>query len=331
MEIKKLPKSMTPLYRRTAIYCRVSSGKKSQRDSLAAQLSFLTQYAAATPFLSLTDTFIDIASGSTVEDRPGLQRLIQECEAGNIDYVLVKSISRFSREAVSGLNALRRIYAHADIYFIQEKLGTERFSPFERRGDLGFEFQFSIRIALDQAENESRSNNIQWGLRARAAQGTNRSFNKKCYGYDHDGDGNLIINKYQATVVKLIFRLFLNGYSVLSIIDYLREKSIPSPTGKDQWNKHAIEVLLKQKKYAGDVELKVGNMIYFIEDHHPAIIPKPTFEAVQHELCCRSNIITNPDGTKSRRPTKYTSRRNRTYDEVEKELVELLQKHKGKK
>ncbi len=313
----------------TAIYCRVSSGKKSQRNSLAAQLSFLTQYCAINPMLVLVDTFIDIASGSTVEDRPGLQRLIQDCEAGKIDYVLVKSISRFSRETLSGLQALRRICAHADIYFIQEHLGTESFSPSERHGELGFEFQFSIRIALDQAENESRNKNIQWGLRARAAQGTSKSFNKKCYGYDHDGDGNLIINKYQGTVVRLIFQLFLNGYSVLRIIDYLREENIPSPTGKDMWNKHTIEVILKQKKYTGDTELKIGNTVYSLEDHHPAIIPKPTFEAIQHELCCRSNMITNPDGTKSRRPTRYTSRRNNAEDEVEKELVALLRKPKN--
>ncbi len=68
-------------------------------------------------------------------------------------------------------------------------------------------------------------------------------------------------------------------------------------------------------------------MIYFIEDHHPAILPKPKFEAVQHELQCRSNIITNPDGTKSRSPINYTFRGSSTYDKDEEKLVESLRKH----
>lgn len=75
----------------------------------------------------------------------------------------------------------------------------------------------SIVASFAQAENESRSDNIKWGLKQKAASGTSKLYDRKCYGYDQDEDGRLIINEDEATNVRKIFKWYLEGKSILGI------------------------------------------------------------------------------------------------------------------
>ena len=86
-------------------------------------------------------------------------------------------------------------------------------------------------------ENQSRSENITWGIRSSAEQGTSKIYNKKCYGYKKDKIGSLVINESEAEVVRQIFRYYIDRHSILSIINELHRQNILSPTGKDYWNK----------------------------------------------------------------------------------------------
>lgn len=86
--------------------------------------------------------------------------------------------------------------------------------------------------SLAQSENEQRSENIIWGLKQRAAQDTSKLYNRKCYCYDHDENGELIINFQQAKIVKRIFNWYLDGKSVIGIVKELEKEKIKSPTGK---------------------------------------------------------------------------------------------------
>ena len=137
---------------RTGIYCRVSSSKKDQLESLTVQISALTNHVAYLPTHVLYDTYIDIASGSNVVGRPGFQRLVKDCQERKIQYVITKSVSRFSRDIVDAMTAIRELTAAgAKIYFLSENIDSD--NP-----DL--QVILTIYLAVAEQENYSRSQNI---------------------------------------------------------------------------------------------------------------------------------------------------------------------------
>lgn len=135
------------------------------------------------------------------------------------------------------------------IIFKQEELDTLT---------VGSSLLISTIEACTQAENETRSDNIKWGIKQRAENGSLGFYRRKCYGYDKDKNGDLVINEEQAEVVKLIFDLCFGGKSILGIVKELEERSIKSPTEKDNWPKRSIEEMLSNKKYIGVSVVDVG-------------------------------------------------------------------------
>lgn len=152
------------------------------------------------------------------------------------------------------------------VIFRQENLDTK---------DVESSLMISIIESLAQAENETRSDNIKWGIRQRAALGTSKLYDRKCYGYDHDENGKLIINEEQAVVVRKIFNWYLGGLRINGIIKELEMETIKSSTGKDKWNKRSLEVMFSNEKYIGAVRLfddKKSEVQYLVSDNHQAII-----------------------------------------------------------
>lgn len=137
-------------------------------------------------------------------------------------------------------------------------------------------------------------------------------YRRKCYGYDKDKNGDLVINKEQAEVVKQIFDLYLGGKSVLGIVKELKERSIKSPTGKDNWPKRSIEEMLSNEKYIGVSVVNVGGkegQIYKLSNSHTSIIPKEMFDTVQEEKIQRSNLDISENGVSKRKSKKYSSKK----------------------
>jgi site-specific DNA recombinase len=289
--------------KRVGIYCRVSSNSMEQLNSLTAQVSALTRLTASTPKWLLVDTYIDIASGKAKSNRKAFHRLIKDCEAKNIEIVITKNISRFGRDTVEvleGLNKLRELGVR--VIFEQEVLDT---------ANTDSALMISIIESIAQAENESRSENIKWGYKRHAAQGTSKLYNRKCYGYENDEDGLLVIKDNEARNVRLIFDLYLRGLSIIGIKRELEKRGIKTPTGKEKWSKRTIDVMLSNEKYIGVVRLlNAGEHQehYVSENNHPAIISKEQFEAVQVEKKKRSNVVKGEDGNR-RKSKKYSSRK----------------------
>jgi len=289
--------------KRVGIYCRVSTNSADQLKSLAAQVSALTRLTAANPKWLLVDVYIDVASSKTGSSRKEFTRMLQDCKSRDIEIVLTKSISRFGRDTVEILDALNQLRAlGVRVIFEQEVLDT---------ADTDNDLLISIIESIAQAENESRSENIKWGIKQRAAQGTSKLYNRKCYGYYNDEDGNLAINESEAKNVRLIYNLYLQGKSVIGIVKELERLGIKSPTGKDTWPKRSIDVILSNEKYIGNARLLDDgkhSSYYLVEDNNPAIIYKETFQAVQIEKQHRSNVIKSEEGTQ-RKSTKYSSKK----------------------
>lgn len=289
--------------KRVGIYCRVSTNSLEQLQSLAAQVSHLTKITAATPRWLLADVYMDISSSKTGSSRKEFNRMLDDCTSHKLDIVFTKSISRFGRDTVETMEALSKLKsAGVRVIFEQEELDT---------ANTDSDLMISIIESFAQAENESRSENIKWGIKQGAASGTSKLYDRKCYGYKHNEDGKLIIDEETAENVKIIFDLYLGGQSVLGIIKELEKRKIPSPTGKEKWCKRTIDVMLSNEKYTGDVRLlKTGKseIHYLATDNNPAIISKEVFEAVQIEKARRSNVVKDGNGTVKRKNLKYSSK-----------------------
>lgn len=288
--------------KRVGVYCRVSSNSSEQLKSLTAQVSALTRLTATTSQWLLVDVYMDIASSKTGSYRKEFTRMLDDCQSNNLDIILTKSISRFGRDTVDTLEALNQLKSlGVRVIFEQESLDT---------ANIDSDLMISIIESIAQAENESRSDNIRWGIKQRVAQGTSKLYNRKCYGYKNDVDGSLIINDEEARNVQLIFDMYLQGKSVVGIIAELERLEIKSPTGKDKWSKRTIDVMLSNEKYIGTVRLlnSVNNEVHYVsQNNNPAIISDEKFQAVQIEKSLRSNVVKNGN-EKKRKGTKYSSK-----------------------
>lgn len=127
--------------------------------------------------------------------------MIEECKAGLTDIVVVKSISRLRRDTVEVLEAINTLRAlDVRVIFRQEELDSLT---------VGSSSLLSTIEVSTQVENETRSDNIKWGIKQRAKNGSLGFYRRKCYGYNNDENGELVINKEQAAVVKLILTYIL--------------------------------------------------------------------------------------------------------------------------
>lgn len=218
--------------------------------------------------------------------------MIVDCEAGKIDLVITKSISRFARNTQDCLQYSRRLKA-LGIGIIFEK---ENISTMDASGEL----LFTILSSLAQEESRNISENCKWGIRHNFRQGIVRLNTTFFMGYDADKDGNLVINPEQAKIVKRIFREFLEGWTPNEIAKHLKDEKINGVKDKASWTGGTILGMLTNEKYKGDARLqktytadyltkrrvKNDGQIeqYYVKNSHKAIIPKAEWEAVQMEM-----------------------------------------------
>ena len=301
--IELIPAKPSKQEYRVGIYARVSTNSAEQLQSLTAQVSHLTRVTAANKKWLLVDVYMDIASSKTGSPRKEFSRMLQDCQSHDLEIIFTKNISRFGRDTVEILDTLQQLkLLGVRVVFEQEDLDT---------ANIDNSLMISIVESIAQAENESRSNNIKWGIKRRAESGTSKLYNRKCYGYTNASDGSLIIEKSEEEIVKMIFDLYLRGNSVIGIVSELARLGIKSPTGKDKWCKRTIDVMLSNEKYAGNVRLLDDGKHdehYLARDNNPVIISKETFQAVQIEKQHRSNVAMGENGNR-RKSKKYSSKR----------------------
>lgn len=147
------------------------------------------------------------------------------------------------------------------------------------------------------------SEDIKAWLRQSFQKGTSKMAERRCYGYKASADGVLVINEDEAKTVRWMFKQYAKGKSLGKIAVGLARQSIPSPTGKQKWNREAIDKLLANEKYTGRVLLQktvdgrdnVGfEGRYLYSNTHEAIISNELFQAVQEERLQRSRNPQKP-------------------------------------
>ena len=173
------------------------------------------------------------------------------------------------------------------------------------------ELYITLFSGIAQEENRSLSENIKWGIRKKIEDGSSPIYDRPCYGYRVDENGEFTIVPEEATVVSRIFAMYLSGMSILKIKAVLEADGILSPTGKDRWSKRTIDMILLNKKYCGYSVVKVENKSYEQDNHHKPIIPLELFEKVQAEKVERTNVEIGEDGKLYRKSAKYSSQKTK--------------------
>ena len=170
---------------RVAAYCRVSTTSDEQYGSLEMQKRAYTELIEQTDGWETAGVFGDIGTGRNLKKRPEFRRMMTLCRRGKIDLIVTKSVSRFGRNTLDTLQSLQELrLLNIDVWFEIENihlLGEARRLPLE------------ILAAFAQGESESRSENIRWGLLRAFQNPDSKTSHFGCYGYEHDGDGRLVI------------------------------------------------------------------------------------------------------------------------------------------
>ncbi len=285
--------------RRVAGYARVSTDHEDQQTSYEAQVDYYTTYIQGRDDWEFAGLYSDEGiSATNTKHRDGFNQMISDAMAGKIDLIITKSVSRFARNTVDSLSTIRKLKEHnIECYFEKENIWT-----FDSKGEL----LLTIMSSLAQEESRSISENVTWGQRKRMADGKVSFAYSRFMGLDKDKEtGKIVVNPEQAKVVKLIFRLFLEGLTPHAIAVELTNRSIKTPGGKDVWNQQTVRRMLSNEKYKGDALLQKEFTVdflqkkmkknegevpqYYVEGNHEAIISPAVFDMVQAELAKRKH------------------------------------------
>ncbi len=279
---------------KVAAYCRVSTDKEDQANSLSGQIKYFTDYISNHTDWQMCEVFYDEGiSGTSIKKRASFNRMIEDATLGKMDLILTKEVSRFARNTVDTLSYTRKLKEMGiGVLFMTDNIDTR---------DSDGELRLSIMASIAQEESRKTSERVKWGQKRRMEQGV--VFGRNMLGYNVK-DGKLYINPDEVDIVKQIFDKFLYDNKGTHVIAReLREAGI-KPKRAKAWTNTSILRILRNEKYVGDLCQKKTftpdylshskkynrgheDMIY-IKDHHEAIIDRDTWEKTQNELIRRS-------------------------------------------
>ena len=229
--------------RKVAAYCRVSTTMLSQEDSLESQRLYYEHLISSNPDWESAGVFTEAGrTGTSMDGRPELQKILSACEQGEIDLILTKSISRLARNISDCLSMVRMLSdLGVHIWFEKEVIHTDT---------TGSEFLLSILSCFAEEESHSISDNIKWGIQVRFKSGTYIQAHAP-YGYQKKA-GTLVILPEEAAVIRFIFQSVLSGKGTSLIARDLNSMGIPSPSGR-KWGKTSLLRIIKNPVYTGDL------------------------------------------------------------------------------
>ncbi len=239
--------------KRVAAYCRVSTDKDAQQESLENQMEAFRFRLALHSDWELVKIYADEGlSGTSVKGRVKFQTMIEDCEAGKIDCILTKSISRFARNTLDCIGYVRKLQKLGiQVYFDKEGIDT---------GETASEMLLTIMASFAQEESRSISENTKWGIRKRFEDG--KEIRVPLYGYVHTREETFQIVSEEAEVVREIFERYVHGEAPKAILEDMVRRGVRPPAG-DCWKRQQLDRMLRNEKYAGDSVLQKT----YVEDH----------------------------------------------------------------
>ena len=277
--------------KRVAAYCRVSTDKTDQANSLESQQQFFNEYIRRNHLWEFYDIYVDDGiSGTNTKKRVAFNQMIEDAKNGKFDLIITKEISRFARNILDSIGYTRELKAlGVGVIFLNDNINTL---------DNDAEMRLAFLSTMAQEESRKTSERVKWGLRRQMEKGV--VLGRDMLGYDVR-DGKLIINEEGAETVRLVYHKFLDeGKGAHRIAKELREEGVQTSTRMKDWSYTVILRILRNEKYCGDlVQQKTYTPDYLthqkkrnygeietvtIKNHHEPIISRERFETVQREL-----------------------------------------------
>ena len=270
---------------RVAAYCRVSTDSKDQMNSFYAQMKYYSDFIRRNPKMMLVDIYADEGiTGTEVKKRTEFQRMMKDCQNRKIDRVFVKSITRFARNSLECIEAVRMMAEYGvSVFFENDNIDTLTMNS---------EMMLYIKSAFAQCEALSASKRMKTSIRMKMESGTFVT-STPAYGYRNENK-ELVIVPEEAEVVKKIFAYYLSGIGIESIVALLNKNG---DGGRTDWTISNIRYILSNERYIGDMlmqknytpsELPLrshknrGSVPqYYCSNSHEAIISHKDFDAVQ--------------------------------------------------
>ena len=298
--------------KKVAAYARVSTDKEEQEDSFERQVEHYTHLIESNPEWTMVEVYKDPGiTGTKAEKRPDFLRMIDDCRAGKINKILVKSVSRFARNTVDALNYIRELRdMNISVQFESENIDT--MTP-------GGEVLLTILAAMAEQESRTMSNNIKWAYQKKFENGEVILNTGMVLGYKKSSTGEYVIAEDEAEIVRRIYREYLAGIPVPQICRELEADGITTKRGSVQWRPNAVLGILRNEKYTGNAILgktfkpdvlskrRMKNTgqspMYYAENTHPAIITQEMFDMAQAEMQRRRDEKDTAVG-----PSRYTSK-----------------------
>jgi len=289
--------------KRVAAYVRVSMQSEDLLRSYVRQIEYYTKLIKSNPEWEFVQVFADKGiTGTSAEKRDAFMQMLDECEKGNIQIILTKSISRFSRNTIDLLQTVR----HLKDLGIEVRFEKENISSLSGDGEL----MLTILASFAQEESRNISENVKWGIRKRNEKGMNASGMRRILGYKPI-NGEFTVVEEEAVIVRRIFEMFNSGTEIVQICRILNAENLKMPNGREFLDVN-VTYLLKNEMYIGD---RLTNKFYiadplthrskrncgeveqfYIEGDHMPIIDKEVFEKAQERFAERmkADIIAKP-------------------------------------
>ena len=276
--------------KRVGVYARVSTDDPRQTSSYELQKNYYNDLVSRRPDWNLVDIYADEGiSGTSLAHRDEFKRMIADCEAGKLDLIVTKSISRFARNLMDCVGHIRKLKAldpPVGVFFETEHVYTL---------DANSEMTLSFMATLAQEESHTKSEIMNASIEMRFKRGI--FLTPALLGYDLDEQGNLIINEEEAKTVRLIFFLYLYGFTAKEIAETMSKLQRKTKRGKTDWNPTSVLQILQNERHCGDVlarktftpdylthkskKNRQDRNQYRMKDHHESIVSRDDFIAVQ--------------------------------------------------
>ena len=285
-QIKKIESSRRlPKLLRVAAYARVSRNKESLLHSFNNQVEYYRTYIQSRKDYIFKGVYADLGISGTKEDREEFNKLLDACRSGEIDLIITKSISRFARNTATLLKTIRELKAlKVDVFFEEQNIHS-----------LSEEGEFILTLLASMAQEEARdmSENVKWAVLKHFSEG--KVYSMTILGYRLK-NGVLVIEPKEAEAVKLMFKLYLEGYGTQKIAITLEKMGFKSRFNR-KLTYTSVMGVLRNETYTGDITLqstfnenfitkkmirnKGQKRMWRVEEAHEPIIDKETFNKVQ--------------------------------------------------
>lgn len=280
----------TRTHLKVCAYCRVSTGNIEQTSSFELQNNYYRDYIEKHENWTNVGIYADEGiSATSMKHRDGFKRMIEDARRGKIDLIVTKSVSRFARNVVDCIDTIRMLKSLTPpgrVYFESEGIDT---------ADSSSDVMLNILAIFAQEESHKKSESLNWSVNNRYAVGN--FLTPRLFGYkiDPNKPDRYIIIEEEAEVVRLVYSMYVTGFSPTEIAETMTKLNyISNIHGDRKWNSGVVNNIITNERRCGMIIARKTYTVdftthqkrknvnqrnkYMLDDHHDGIVAKEIYE-----------------------------------------------------